>query len=81
MGNILKITNKEINLINELMNSGFKFNLFINEVEEDFEILEVKLNNLNICVDINYLIYNDEIEELRFFELKDLINYLINNGY
>jgi hypothetical protein len=63
------------------MNSGFKFNLFINEVEEDFEILEVKLNNLNICVDINYLIYNDEIEELRFFELKDLINYLINNGY
>lgn len=78
MEEIIKITSKEIKLINELLKNDFKFSLDVDNNTAD-PILLIKLNDLNLCVDINYLIFSDDIDELRFHNLNDVIGYLKNN--
>lgn len=78
MKEIIKITTKEIELINKLIENDFKFSLDINSDDVD-NILEIKLANFNLYLDINYLICNEQIEELRFHKIDELISYLKNN--
>jgi hypothetical protein len=78
LGNKIITTQKEIQLINELIENDFRFSLDVNNDSDD-PILVIKLNNLNLCVDINYLIFSDDIDELRFYNLNDLIDYLKSN--
>jgi len=72
------MTEKETELFNSLMENEIKF---IMEWEDygDSQILPIfVMGNIRLCIDINYLITSDEIDELRFHNLNDLINYLKN---
>lgn len=69
---------EEIKLLNVLNKNGIKFKLEIDN--SDIDIMPIfKIGNINLCYDFNYLINSDEIDELRFYNIDDLINYLKNN--
>jgi hypothetical protein len=82
MKNII-VDEKELNLINELLKNEIKFNL---SYDEDYDVdsnesslLIIEIKDLRLCIDINYLVSNDDdIEELRFHDLNELINFLKN---
>ena len=73
----------ELNLLNELLNNEIKFNL---NYDEDYDVdctgsslLIIEIKDLKLCVDIQYLVSNDDdIEELRFHDLNKLINFIKN---
>ena len=82
MKNII-VDEKELNLINELLKNEIKFNLSYDEdYDVDFNessLLIIEIKDLKLCIDINYLVSNDDyIEELRFHDLNELINFLKN---
>ena len=69
---------EEIKLLNVLNENEIKFKLEIDN--SDVDIMPIfKIGNINLCYDFNYLIFSDEIDELRFHNINDLINYLKNN--
>ena len=80
MKNII-IDKQELELINELLKNEIKFNLSYDEdydVDFDkFSLLIIEIKDLKLCIDIQYLVSNDdEIEELRFHDLNKLIEFL-----
>ena len=82
MKNII-IDEKELNLLNELLKNEIKFNLSYDEdYDVDFNessLLIIEIKDLKLCIDINYLVSNDDdIEELRFHDLNELISFLKN---
>jgi len=82
MKNII-VDEKELNLINELLKNEIKFNLSFDEDYDvdfsEFSLLIIEIKDLKLCIDINYLVSNDDdIEELRFHDLNELINFLKN---
>jgi hypothetical protein len=82
MKNII-VDEKELNLVNELLKNEIKFNLSYDEdYDVDFNessLLIIEIKDLKLCIDINYLVSNDDdIEELRFHDLNELINFLKN---
>ena len=82
MKNII-VDEKELNLLNELLKNEIKFSL---SYDEDYDVdlnesslLIIEIKDLKLCIDINYLVSNDDdIEELRFHDLNELINFLKN---
>lgn len=71
----ITLIEKEIELLNVLNKNGIKFKLEIDN--SDIEEMPIfKIGNINLCYDFNYLINSDEIDELRFYDINDLINYL-----
>jgi len=71
----ITITKNEIELLNVLTKNGIKFQLVIDD--SDVDIMPIfKIGDINLCYDFNYLIFSDEIDELRFHNINDLINYL-----
>jgi hypothetical protein len=73
----------ELNLLNELLKNEIKFNLNYDEDYDvdctGFSLLIIEIKDLKLCVDIQYLVSNDDdIEELRFHDLNKLINFLKN---
>ena len=82
MKNII-IDKQELELINELLKNEIKFNLSYDEDYDvdfnEFSLLIIEIKDLKLCIDINYLVSNDdEIEELRFHDLNELIKFLKN---
>jgi hypothetical protein len=72
------ITKEEIELLNALSQNGIKFQLEIDD--SDVDIMPIfRIGDINLCYDFNYLIFSDEIDELRFHNINDLISYLKNN--
>jgi hypothetical protein len=82
MKNII-IDKQELELINELLKNEIRFNLSYDEDYDvdfnEFSLLIIEIKDLKLCIDINYLVSNDdEIEELRFHDLNELIKFLKN---
>lgn len=82
---MIKVLQKEVELINALNENEIKFKMIsageIFPEEEMDETPMFLIKDLRLCVDINYLIESDEnevIDELRFHELEDVISFLKN---
>jgi hypothetical protein len=73
----LDISKIELDLINELLKNKIEFKLnYDNDYDEELALLIIEIGDLKLCVDINYLIFSNEIPELRFHNMNDLLNYL-----
>ena len=73
----IKMTEKELELLNTLVQNGIGFQLEIDD--SDIDIMPIfKIGDIRLCVDFNYLLFSDEVDELRFYNIDDLVNYLKN---
>ena len=70
------MTEKETNLLDALNENGIGFKLDYEDLGDSVMPIFV-IGDLRLCVDVNYLITSNDVNELRFHKLSDLINFLI----
>jgi hypothetical protein len=74
----VNLDQNELELLTELLNQNITVTLKVDtEYDDEWGLVVFEIKDLNICRDINWLVQNDDdIEELRFHELNDLITFI-----
>ena len=74
----VNLDQNELELLTELLNQNITVTLKVDtEYDDEWGLVVFEVKDLNICRDINWLVQNDDdIEELRFHELNDLITFI-----
>ena len=74
----VNLDQNELELLTELLNQNISVTLKVDtEYDDEWGLVVFEVKDLSICRDINWLVQNDDdIEELRFHELNDLIVFI-----
>jgi len=74
----VNLDQNELELLTELLNQNITVTLKVDtEYDEEWGLVVFEIKDLSICRDINWLVQNDDdIEELRFHELNELIKFI-----
>ena len=74
----VNLDQNELELLTELLNQNITVTLKVDtEYDEEWGLVVFEVKDLNICRDINWLVQNDDdIEELRFHEINELIKFI-----
>ena len=74
----VNLDQNELELLTELLNQNITVTLKVDtEYDDEWGLVVFEIKDLNICRDINWLVQNDDdIEELRFHEINDLIVFI-----